>query len=175
MCRDEHLLLGLCAGRTACGLRLGASETQCRSPSESLGLQEVGPLVGGSGGGSGGMAMMALEPSLGPLRLSGVLAQSVSFWILVPARVFTDCGCQVHKYTVLLEMLGWLTRVSPTGTWTLQADCGCEETRANYRALSSAQGAQMGLSPAWPLCQQACSRRVAGRGLELSRRPFKIL
>lgn len=173
MCRDEHLLLGLCADRTACGLRLGASETQYRSPSESLGLQEVGPLVGGSGG----MAMMGLEPSLGPLRLSGVLAQSVSFWIFVPASVFTDCGCQVHKYTVLLEMLGWLTRVSPTGTgpFRLLADCGFEETRADYRAFSSAQGAQMGLSPAWSLCQQACSRRVAGRGLELSIGPFKIL
>lgn len=32
-------------------------------------------MVGGSGGGFGGMAVMGLEPSLGPLRLSGVLAQ----------------------------------------------------------------------------------------------------
>lgn len=106
MCRNGHLPLGPCAGRTACGLRLGGTETEYRSLSESLGMQEVGPLVGRSGGGSVGVAVMGLEYKV-----------LEAFWgFSWECLIWGPCASKcIHrlwllgiraKYRVLLEMLG---------------------------------------------------------------------
>ena len=47
------------------------------------------------------------------------------------------------------------------GSSGLLADNGCEEAGAACKALLSSRGVQMGISPAWSLCQKTCSQATA--------------
>lgn len=89
ICRHGHLPLGPCAGRTTCGLRLGGPETEYRSPSESLGMQEVGPLadlVVDCGSDGAGAKYKALEAFWG-------FSWECLILVPVPASILTDCSC----------------------------------------------------------------------------------
>ena len=62
----------------------------------------------------------------------------------------------VAPFQRLLDCRQGCSSLGPVGSSGPLADNGCEEAGTAYKALFSSLWVQVGISPAWPLCQKTC-------------------